>query len=379
MSTPKNHWPGGTCLLAFLVFLFSVLMTNSAYAAQQVSAQEVPIGEYITVSKPSGIESKDKKEQMEFKFQCIGKHNGEIFECSVESEIVGFATNIIDINSLISGIPDLSCDSVTQSGRSLEYLFAYGWHKHGENQREFTFSGGGSVSNYQLNDNDGPSRYKVEGETDVTIAKLSFDTPPIAGILHTETILTVPESPSPSFRFAFPSGFDIADERGFHIVGIDGLQRMPGCPDGGPTGQNYILSRMDTNNHPEAHWGTQQALKVALDFANTVAADYGRQISYNDLSLPTGGQHDLHGGIDVTKGTHRNGNDIDLNARSGMGYDCVFNLGAPSVRRDLYLHHAWASIHGIDAISEPGGPNTFPNLDCYQVSGKMHIDVAPGR
>ena len=148
---------------------------------------------------------------------------------------------------------------------------------------------------------------------------------------------------------------------------------MPGCPDGEAIiGQNYILGRTDRDTiiHPEAHWGRVGSLKVAIDLANLVFWDRTRHMSYNDFSLPLGGNgHHI---------SHRTGRDIDINALKGMQYTC--NLPPPL--GDKFIQSAFAELYGLDHLvagrtSNSPNDKKFPNLHCYE-DNSMHIDVLSG-
>lgn len=206
-------------------------------------------------------------------------------------------------------------------------------------------------------------------------SELTYNTPIRSGIYSTFTSLVAPPHPSPHYIWVFASsGRTTSFILARHIIGIEGLRRLPGCPDSKSiTGQQYTLFRGDVGRHPEGHWGRDKTLEVAKELANKVFKDHTRHMSYNDLSLPLGGysHHD----------THRTGRDIDINAKNGMSYNCN-----KLVEKDKFIQKAFTDLYGLDSLVKGKKPLTetdkkndknFPNLHCYG-SGLMHIDAVSG-
>lgn len=367
-----NRW---TCrsVKTFLssVSIFFVLALTSHSAMAQILAYP-----HVYEAFPSHSKAKGKEEKFISKYMCVGRHDGKSYPCSIESRLLGIRDSegvaVFEISNMIQNIPDLnSCPNT--SGLDVEELFIYGGHVGDKNSGGFAGSFTFGNTNYELDGSAaGDGRYYVEGETKTNVAsQLVYVTTRRSGIYSALTTLTVPESPSPSFVWRFSDGFSINNHIDRHIIGIKGLARLPGCPDGAAiSGQNYTLIRTgaDILNHPEGHWGLQETHKVARDLADKAFKSYNRKISYNDLSLPLGGysHHD----------THRSGKDIDLNP-SAMRYDCT-----AQDNKDKFIKWAFVALYGFDHLvkgKDSSSPNdkNYPNLHCYS-DKRMHIDAVSG-
>lgn len=319
-----------------------------------VALAQVPTYYSVQSALPSLIKGGGQLEEMKVKYSCVAKYNGEIYDCPIRSEFLGFILDV-PLNRIVGSLPSFDCNAV-KDNISVEDLLIYGGHNHDKTSRKFTYQ----ASDYLLNGlSTGGDKYVVQGNTSKTVAELTYKTPVKAGITQLLTTLTAADHPHKNYVWLFSSGFNIDINIETHIIAVQGFNRMWGCVDEPLTEPNasYVLSRGDEIEHPEANWGLRDTINVATDLANSVFRRYRRQISYNDMGLPMGGHHEPHT-------THRTGKDFDLNANT-MGYDCN-----SSADEHQYIEDEFADLYGTDKTA-------FPNLDCY-ANGFIHIDAVSG-
>lgn len=345
-------------------FIFAALQIHPgpAFSDEEKYSTKLSIYNFI----PSYAKSEIDVQTAEVRYLCYEVYNGKSYTCDISSSLNGVKDKgeieSFDIDDLIPNTPKLDCTAM--EGHSKEELLIYGGDFSNKDTRQPTLN---SLP-YLLDGKSLTGQFKkVEGKTlgDGSFSVLSYKTPAYAGIYEAETFLKVPEHPSKSWKFVFKDGNDQVRYLDRHIIGFKGFSRMAGCPDGTDTGENYIISRGDSNVRPEGNWALSGTINVAESFAD-VLIKYELKISYNDASLPLGGKS-VHT-------THRTGRDIDINTGKGEIYDCQ-NPVESERKYQIAFTRLYGKKHTGPKIRPKG--YEFPYLACYD-DKRMHIDAVSG-
>lgn len=123
-------------------------------------------------------------------------------------------------------------------------------------------------------------------------------------------------------------------------------------------GDNHHVIRGGTAEHPQGAYGTNDSVATLLEIASEYSKKSNSALSVNDLSLPAGGLFDIGSDWRLPHGTHRQGEDVDINRANAVGV----------------IRNCADDEELLYAVGVVAAGHTFPRLIC-EAGGRKHIDL----
>lgn len=217
-----------------------------------------------------------------------------------------------------------------------------GGHNHNFDTHPIIEPPDGALLTYGSGADEDPTRLGVKGHTLYNPLGVLHPLPEVAGSIEREIIVTSPPGWACGGGCWTGDSWRYLDSINVEIEGIDPNPLSN-------TGDYHVVSRRDTNRHPEGTYGKPDTINKLKDIAREYFKKTdGRKLSINDISLPKGGLFDYKNNWAAPHQTHRTGTDVDINRTDGG---------------EVYTN-CWADYELKRAVEKASNGKNHPRLKC---------------